>query len=301
MTRRAGSSSRMTRPMGSSPASSFNGHIAPLWKRKLDHAAHMILFGDTGELVVHDFRGPAIARAASRQRDRTAHLGPRPVDGDPPAARAALRRRRRRTRHRDRRRACARPRADDVPVGAVPGSGLRARDLLVHVLDARPAGSGVSERGLDGHRLEPDRDPVEQRHPREPLELLGRRGRKQVDVHAARLVRRSPAAAMAPPVRNRDRPAHHLVGQLGGKLDRPRGGGNPADRRRPRSRSPPRRRGGPAPRARGRRSSASGRCASRSCASAARASRSVAAGTPRRATSSRSSAATSATIGPASR
>jgi hypothetical protein len=36
--------------------------LEPLWSRELDHAAHMILFGDTGELVMHDFRGPPFAR-----------------------------------------------------------------------------------------------------------------------------------------------------------------------------------------------------------------------------------------------
>ena len=35
--------------------------LTPLWQRPLSHAAHMILFADTGELVLHDFRGPAFA------------------------------------------------------------------------------------------------------------------------------------------------------------------------------------------------------------------------------------------------
>jgi hypothetical protein len=42
-------------------AFAFDGRLTPLWSRPLSHAAHMILFADTGELVVHDFRGPAIA------------------------------------------------------------------------------------------------------------------------------------------------------------------------------------------------------------------------------------------------
>jgi hypothetical protein len=38
--------------------------LEPLWRLALAHAAHMILFPDTGELVLQDFRGPAIARTA---------------------------------------------------------------------------------------------------------------------------------------------------------------------------------------------------------------------------------------------
>jgi hypothetical protein len=54
----------------------FDGGLEPLWRRQLDHAAHMIQFPDTGELVLHDFRTPTInrtrlARAASK---RTAGL-----------------------------------------------------------------------------------------------------------------------------------------------------------------------------------------------------------------------------------
>jgi hypothetical protein len=29
--------------------------VGPIWRREQDHAAHMVLFGDTGELVTHDF------------------------------------------------------------------------------------------------------------------------------------------------------------------------------------------------------------------------------------------------------
>lgn len=36
--------------------------LTPLWRRELGHAAHMILFPDTGELVLHDFHGPAFNR-----------------------------------------------------------------------------------------------------------------------------------------------------------------------------------------------------------------------------------------------
>ena len=50
----------------------FDGSLQPLWRRELDHAAHMILFPETGELVLHDFCGPAfgrtrLARAAGRR------------------------------------------------------------------------------------------------------------------------------------------------------------------------------------------------------------------------------------------
>ncbi len=41
------------------------GHrLEPLWQRELQHAAHMIQFPDTGELVLHDFHGPAVAATA---------------------------------------------------------------------------------------------------------------------------------------------------------------------------------------------------------------------------------------------
>ncbi|MEA2272993.1 MAG: hypothetical protein QOI98_1701 [Solirubrobacteraceae bacterium] len=40
----------------------FGARLEPLWRRELAHAAHMIFYADTGELVLHDFRGPAIGR-----------------------------------------------------------------------------------------------------------------------------------------------------------------------------------------------------------------------------------------------
>jgi hypothetical protein len=40
----------------------FDGRLQPLWRRQLDHSAHMICYPDTGELVVHDYVGPAFAR-----------------------------------------------------------------------------------------------------------------------------------------------------------------------------------------------------------------------------------------------
>ena len=40
----------------------FGRRLERLWQRELSHAAHMIEFADTGELVLHDFRSPAITR-----------------------------------------------------------------------------------------------------------------------------------------------------------------------------------------------------------------------------------------------
>jgi hypothetical protein len=40
----------------------FDDRLEALWRRELDHAAHMLFFPDSGELVLHDFRGPAIHR-----------------------------------------------------------------------------------------------------------------------------------------------------------------------------------------------------------------------------------------------
>ncbi|MGZ4173659.1 MAG: hypothetical protein ACXVQR_04185 [Solirubrobacteraceae bacterium] len=49
----------------------FGTSLEPLWRRELAHAGHMIHYPDTGELVLHDFRGPGFAhtrlgRAAAR-------------------------------------------------------------------------------------------------------------------------------------------------------------------------------------------------------------------------------------------
>ncbi len=46
----------------------FEDRLAPLWRAKLDHAAHMILFPATGELVLHHHRGPALARTRLARR-----------------------------------------------------------------------------------------------------------------------------------------------------------------------------------------------------------------------------------------
>jgi len=40
----------------------FDGALRPLWRCELSHAAHMILFAETGELVLHDFHGPGWQR-----------------------------------------------------------------------------------------------------------------------------------------------------------------------------------------------------------------------------------------------
>ncbi len=40
----------------------FGARLEPLWRRELAHAAHMIHFPDTGEVVLHDYHGPAAAR-----------------------------------------------------------------------------------------------------------------------------------------------------------------------------------------------------------------------------------------------
>lgn len=40
----------------------FGERLEPLWRRELSHSAHMILHPQTGELVLHDFHGPAILR-----------------------------------------------------------------------------------------------------------------------------------------------------------------------------------------------------------------------------------------------
>jgi hypothetical protein len=46
----------------------FDGRLAPLWRAELDHAAHMILFPASGELVLHHHRGPRLARTRLGRR-----------------------------------------------------------------------------------------------------------------------------------------------------------------------------------------------------------------------------------------
>jgi hypothetical protein len=40
----------------------FGDRLTPLWHRRQGHAAHMIRYHDTGEIVMQDWHGPAIAR-----------------------------------------------------------------------------------------------------------------------------------------------------------------------------------------------------------------------------------------------
>ncbi len=40
----------------------FGDRLTPLWHRRLAHAAHMIRYADTGEVVMQDWSGPSIAR-----------------------------------------------------------------------------------------------------------------------------------------------------------------------------------------------------------------------------------------------
>jgi hypothetical protein len=46
----------------------YEDRLAPLWRAELDHAAHMVLFPVTGELVMHHFRCPRFARTAVARR-----------------------------------------------------------------------------------------------------------------------------------------------------------------------------------------------------------------------------------------
>ncbi len=41
----------------------FTDRLERLWERRLAHAAHMIRYPDTGEVVVHDWSGPRLARS----------------------------------------------------------------------------------------------------------------------------------------------------------------------------------------------------------------------------------------------
>lgn len=85
----------------------FGDTLKPLWQRELDHAAHMIHYPATGELVLHDFRGPAFATTAAARA-----IGRRSSGG----ARSALIRR-----------AAARRYGDDVVVVDIETGEERAR------------------------------------------------------------------------------------------------------------------------------------------------------------------------------
>ena len=54
----------------------FRNQLVSLWRAELNHAAHMVLFPSTGELVMHDYRGPRLAqtRAARWVGKRTSGL-----------------------------------------------------------------------------------------------------------------------------------------------------------------------------------------------------------------------------------
>jgi hypothetical protein len=41
-----------------------DGRLSLLWRRELSHAGHMVHYPESGELVLHDYRGPALARTA---------------------------------------------------------------------------------------------------------------------------------------------------------------------------------------------------------------------------------------------
>jgi hypothetical protein len=60
--------------------------LEPLWRRELSHAGHMIHYPESGELVLHDYRAPAIAR--TRIVRALAGRCSRPADS--PAVRRAL-------------------------------------------------------------------------------------------------------------------------------------------------------------------------------------------------------------------
>ena len=65
---------------------SADTRLVPLWRRELSHAGHMIHYAESGELVLHDHRGPAIAR--TRVARALANRSSRPANS--PATRRAL-------------------------------------------------------------------------------------------------------------------------------------------------------------------------------------------------------------------
>jgi hypothetical protein len=58
----------------------FDGRLEPLWQRRLAHSAHMIRYPDTGEVVLHDWSGPWLARSrlARALGDRAGWIPNRP-------------------------------------------------------------------------------------------------------------------------------------------------------------------------------------------------------------------------------
>ncbi len=53
----------------------FDGRLMPLWRLELDHAAHMVFFQATGELVMHHFRSGRFARTQLARRPGRATAG----------------------------------------------------------------------------------------------------------------------------------------------------------------------------------------------------------------------------------
>lgn len=53
----------------------YEDTLVPLWRAELDHAAHMVFFPSTGELVMHHFRCPRFARTALARRVGRATAG----------------------------------------------------------------------------------------------------------------------------------------------------------------------------------------------------------------------------------
>ena len=82
-TRSAGSRSPTTRPTACwRPSDSEAAASTPLWQRPFASAGHLLLFGDTGELVAYDFHAlpgarTRLARAAGRRGGARLVLSPR--------------------------------------------------------------------------------------------------------------------------------------------------------------------------------------------------------------------------------
>lgn len=113
----------------------FEERLVPLWRLELGHAAHMVFFPDTGELVMHHFRAGRFARTRLAWELGKATAG---LAGSAAVRRAMAGR----TADEDvvldietGARARSLPGPEHVPVRPVPGPRLRARPVLVHVLN----------------------------------------------------------------------------------------------------------------------------------------------------------------------
>lgn len=109
-------------------AFSFDGRLEPLWRREISQAAHMILFPESGELVLHDFHGPALARTR--------------------AARAIMRRTAGSLRHAGARRLATRASGDDVVVVDIETGTERSRTHVPSVMQSVLFGAPGFERDL---------------------------------------------------------------------------------------------------------------------------------------------------------